>query len=29
MHDLLLDELLDVEYYRDLETVGHRSLKVI
>jgi len=32
MHDLLLDELLDVEYYRDLEmwVRGHsRSLKVL
>jgi len=28
IHDLLLDELLDVEYYRDLN-VGQRSLKVI
>jgi len=31
-NDLLLDELLDVEYYRDLETLvwGHsRSLKVV
>jgi len=31
IHDLLLDELLDVEYYRDLEmwVRGHsRSLKV-
>ena len=32
IHDLLLDELLDVEYYRDLEmwVRGHpRSLKVV
>ena len=32
MHDLLLDELLDVEYYSDLEmwVRGHsRSLKVV
>ena len=32
IHDLLLDELLDVEYYRDLETwvKGHsRSLKLV
>jgi len=32
MHDLLLDELLDVEYYRDLETWvrGHsKSLKLV
>jgi len=33
MHDLLLDELLDVEYYHDLEMWvrgGHlRSLKVV
>ena len=32
IHDLLLDELLDVEYYRDLEmwVRGHsRSLKVL
>jgi len=32
MHDLLLDGLLDVEYYRDLETWvrGHsRSLKLV
>jgi len=32
IHDLLLDELLDVEYYRDLETWvrGHsRSLKLV
>ena len=32
MHDLLLDELLDVECYRDLETWvrGHsRSLKLV
>ena len=30
IHDLLLDELLDVEYYRDLETwVTQKSLKVI
>ena len=32
IHDLLLDELLDVAYYRDLEmwVIGHtRSLKVV
>ena len=32
IHDLMLDELLDVEYYRDLEmwVRGHsRSLKVV
>jgi len=32
MHDLLLDELLDIEYYRDLETWvrGHsKSLKLV
>ena len=32
IHDLLLDELLDVEYYRDLETWvrGHsKSLKLV
>ena len=32
IHDLLLDELLDVEYYRDLEmwVRGHsRSLKLV
>jgi len=32
MHNLLLDELLDVEYYRDLETWvrGHsRSLQLL
>jgi len=32
IHDLLLDELLDVEYYRDLEmwVRGHsKSLKVV
>jgi len=32
IHDLLLDELLDVEYYRDLEMLvrGHqRSLKLV
>ena len=32
IHDLLLDELMDVEYYRDLEmwVRGHsRSLKVV
>ena len=32
IHDLLSDELLDVEYYRDLEmwVIGHsRSLKVV
>ena len=32
IHDLLLDELLDVEYYRDLKmwVRGHsRSLKVV
>jgi len=32
IHDLLLDELLDVEYYRDLEmwVKGHsRSLKLV
>jgi len=32
IHDLLLDELLDVEYYRDLQmwVRGHsRSLKVV
>ena len=32
IHDLLVDELLDVEYYRDLEmwVRGHsRSLKVV
>ena len=32
IHDLLLDKLLDVEYYRDLEmwVKGHsRSLKVV
>jgi len=28
IHDLLLDELLDVEYYRDLEILV-RALKVI
>ena len=31
-NDILLDELLDVEYYRDLEiwVIGHsRSLKVV
>jgi len=32
IHDLLLDELLDVEYYRDLEmsVIAHsRSLKLV
>jgi len=30
MHDLLLVELLDVEYYRDLETwVGGHSMSLI